>query len=247
MIMSTVPTPHNEAKQGDIARVVLMPGDPLRAKFIAENYLENPVCFNTVRNMLGFTGFYKNRRVSVMGHGMGIPSCALYAYELYQFYGVESILRIGSAGGVGENVKLRDVILAMSASTDSHFCDQYQFPGLLAPTASWPLLYTAAETAKKLNIPVNIGQVYSADAFYSDNVQAKSRYRDFGILGLEMEAAGLYWTAQRLGKQALAILTVSDHIFTGESLPASERQQSFHDMMRLALETAYPFAEELQK
>ncbi len=241
--MAATPTPHNGAKAGDIAKAVLMPGDPLRAQYVAEHYLENPVCFNTVRNMLGFTGTYKGRRLSVMGHGMGIPSICLYAYELYQFYGVESIFRIGSAGGIAEETRLRDVILAMSASTDSHYVDQYRFPGFLSAAASWPLLRKAAETAEALHIPTEVGQVFSADVFYSDNAEAKEQYRRFGILGLEMEAAGLYWTAQHLHKQALAILTVSDHVFTGESLPAQERQESFHDMMTLALETAWNFAE----
>ncbi|MBQ9346756.1 MAG: purine-nucleoside phosphorylase [Oscillibacter sp.] len=239
-----VPTPHNEAKEGDIAKVVLMPGDPLRAKYVAEHYLEHPVCFNTVRNMLGFTGTVKGRRVSVMGHGMGIPSITLYAWELYNFYGVESIIRIGSAGGLADDVKLRDVIIAMAASTNSHLIDSYLFPGQLSAAASWPLLKQAAEAAEALDIPARVGQVYSEDAFYSDDAAAKETYRKFGILGLEMEAAGLYWTAQRLHKQALAILTVSDHIFTGESLSSSERQESFHDMMRLSLETAWHFAEE---
>lgn len=241
--MAATPTPHNAAKAGDIAKTVLMPGDPLRAKYVAEHYLENVVCFNTVRNMLGYTGTYKGRRVSVMGHGMGIPSVCLYAHELYAFYGVENILRIGSAGGIAERTDLRDVILAMSASTDSHYVDQYRFPGQLSAAASWPLLRQAAETAESLRIPVEVGQVFSTDVFYSDDTEAKNVFRKFGILGLEMEAAGLYWVAQRLGKQALAILSVSDHLFTGESLPAQERQESFYDMMRLALETAWHFAE----
>ncbi len=236
------PTPHNEAKAGDIAKIVLMPGDPLRAEYVAEHYLENPVRFNRVRNMLGFTGTYRGRRVSVMGHGMGIPSAALYAYELYAFYGVESIIRIGSAGGVGENAHLRDVILALAASTNSRYADQYQFPGQLAASASWPLLRKAAETAESLRIPVQVGQVYSSDAFYDASDAVRNACRNFDIMGLEMETAGLYWTAQSLHKQALAILTVSDHIFTGEALPSEERQKSFHEMMKLALETAYHFA-----
>ena len=236
------PTPHNEAKVGDIAKIVLMPGDPLRAKYIAENYLENPVCFNHVRNMLGFTGTYQGKRISVMGHGMGIPSVSLYAYELYAFYGVESIIRIGSAGGISENTHLRDVILALAASTDSGFAGQYRFPGQLTPSASWPLLSKAAETAKALNIPVQVGQVFCSDVFYGDSDAVRNACRNFDILGLEMESAGLYWTAQSLHKQALAILTVSDHVFTGESLPADERQKSFRDMMKLALETACHFA-----
>lgn len=234
----SVPTPHNAAKEGDIARVVLMPGDPLRAKYVAEQYLEDPVCFNTVRGMLGYTGTYRGRRLSVMGHGMGIPSIGIYAYELYAFYGVEAVLRIGSAGGIGEDVRLRDVIAAMAASTDSHFSDQYRFPGQLSACASWPLLRKAVETAEAIGVPVRVGQVFSADAFYDDDESAKEQYRKFGILGVEMETAGLYWTAQRLHRQALALLTVSDHIFTGESLSSQERQETFHDMMRLALETA---------
>ena len=236
------PTPHNEAKAGDIAKVVLMPGDPLRAQYVAEHYLENPVCFNRVRNMLGFTGEYRGKRISVMGHGMGIPSACLYAHELYAFYGVESIIRIGSAGGVGENARLRDVILALAASTNSHFADQYGFPGQLAASASWPLLRKAAETAEELGVPVQVGQVFSSDVFYDASDAVRDACRKFGVLGLEMETAGLYWTAQALRKQALAVLTVSDHIFTGESLPSEERRKSFREMMKLALETAYYFA-----
>lgn len=233
------PTPHNEARPGDIARTVLMPGDPRRAEYVAEHYLENPVCFNTVRGMLGYTGTYRGRRLSVMGHGMGVPSIGLYTYELYQFYGAENILRIGSAGGIGEDVHLRDVVIALGASTNSHFADQYGFPGQLCAAASWPLLRLAADAAERLGVPAKVGQVFTADQFYNDNAAAGEMYRKFGILGLEMETAGLYWTAQRLGKRALAILTVSDHIFTGESLPAKERQESFHEMMEVALETAW--------
>lgn len=238
----SVPTPHNEAKLGDIAKVVLMPGDPLRAQYVAEHYLENAVRFNGVRNMFGFTGTYQGKRVSVMGHGMGIPSVSLYAYELYAFYGVESIIRIGSAGGVGESTHLRDVILALAASTDSNFSAQYNFPGQLTPSASWPLLSKAAEAAESLGVPVRIGQVFCSDVFYHDNDAVRNACRKFDILGMEMESAGLYWTAQSLHKQALAILTVSDHVFTGEALPADERQKSFHDMMKIALETAVSFA-----
>lgn len=240
----TAPTPHNEARPGEIARTVLMPGDPLRAKYVAEHYLQDPVCFNTVRGMLGYTGTYQGEKLSVMGHGMGVPSVGLYAYELYQFYGVESIIRIGSAGGIGEDVRLRDVVIAMGASTNSHFADQYRFPGQLCATASWPLLRSAVEAAERLGVRANVGQVFTADQFYNDNDEAGRMYRKFGILALEMETAGLYWTAQRLGKQALAILTVSDHIFTGESLPPEERQTSFHEMMEVALETAWKSVKE---
>lgn len=233
------PSACNEANPGQIAKAVLMPGDPLRAKYVAEHYLENPVCFNSVRNMLGYTGDYKGKQISVMGHGMGVPSIGLYTYELYQFYGVESIIRIGSAGGIGEDVRVRDVVIAMGASTNSHFADQYRFPGQLCATASWPLLRDAVAAAERLGVRADVGQVFTADQFYNDNPDAGAMYRKFGILALEMETAGLYWTAQRLGKQALSILTISDHIFTSEALSAQERQDSFHEMMEIALETAW--------
>lgn len=233
------PSACNEAVLGQVAKAVLMPGDPLRAKFVAEHYLENPICFNTVRNMLGYTGDYKGKQISVMGHGMGVPSIGLYTYELYQFYGVESIIRIGSAGGIGDDVHVRDVVIAMGASTNSHFADQYRFPGQLCATASWPLLRDAVAAAERLGVRADVGQVFTADQFYNDNSDAGAMYRKFGILALEMETAGLYWTAQRLGKQALSILTISDHIFTGEALSAQERQDSFHEMMEIALETAW--------
>ncbi len=233
------PSACNEARPGEIAKTVLMPGDPLRAKYVAEHYLENPVCFNTVRNMLGYTGTYKGKRLSVMGHGMGVPSIGLYTYELYKFYDVESIIRIGSAGGIGENAHLRDVVIAMGASTNSRFVDQYRFPGQLCATASWPLLRDAVAAAEELGIQANVGQVFTADQFYDDNPDSGKAYRRFGILAVEMETAGLYWTAQSMGKQALSLLTISDHIFTGEGLTAQERQDSFHDMMEIALETAW--------
>lgn len=232
------PSACNEAVPGEIAKAVLMPGDPLRARFVAENYLENPVCFNEVRGMLGYTGAYKGKRLSVMGHGMGVPSIGLYAYELYNLYGVDSIIRIGSAGGIGEHVRVRDVVIALGASTNSHFADQYGFPGQLAPTASFSLLRSAVEAAERLGVRADVGQVFTADQFYNDNSAAGELYRKFGILAVEMETAGLYWTAQRAGKQALSILTVSDHIFTGEALSARERQDSFREMMEIALETA---------
>lgn len=233
------PSACNEARPGDIAKAVLMPGDPLRAKYVAEHYLENPVCFNTVRNMLGYTGNYKGKQLSVMGHGMGVPSMGLYAYELYAFYGVDSIIRIGSAGGVGEDVQVRDVVIALGASTNSHYADQYRFPGQLCATASYPLLRSAVEAAERLGVRADVGQVFTADQFYNDNGDAGAMYRKFGILALEMETAGLYWTAQRANKQALSILTISDHIFTGEALSAQERQDSFHEMMEIALEAAW--------
>ena len=239
MAVKESPSASIVAEESQIAKVVLMPGDPLRAKYVAEHYLENPVCFNTVRNMLGYTGTYKGRKISVMGHGMGVPSVGIYSYELYQCFGVESIISIGSAGGIGEDVKLRDVVIALGASTNSHFADQYRFPGQLCATADYGLLRSAVEAAEKLGVRTDVGQVFTADQFYNDNPEAGAMYRKFGILALEMEAAGLYWTAQRLGKRALAILTISDHIFTGEALSAQDRQDSFHEMMEIALETAW--------
>ena len=239
MAVKESPSASIVAEESQIAKVVLMPGDPLRAKYVAEHYLENPVCFNTVRNMLGYTGTYKGRKISVMGHGMGVPSVGIYSYELYQCFGVESIIRIVSAGGIGEDVKLRDVVIALGASTNSHFADQYRFPGQLCATADYGLLRSAVAAAEKLGVRTDVGQVFTADQFYNDNPEAGAMYRKFGILALEMEAAGLYWTAQRLGKRALAILTISDHIFTGEALSAQDRQDSFHEMMEIALETAW--------
>lgn len=239
MAIQESPSASIAAEEGLIAKAVLMPGDPLRAKYVAEHYLENPVCFNTVRNMLGYTGTYKGRKISVMGHGMGVPSVGIYSYELYEFFGVDTIIRIGSAGGIGDNVKVRDVVIALGASTNSHFADQYRFPGQLCATADYGLLKDAVAAAERLGVRADVGQVFTADQFYNDNPEAGEMYRKFGILALEMEAAGLYWTAQRLGKRALAILTISDHIFTGEALNAQERQDSFHEMMEIALETAW--------
>ena len=197
MAVKESPSASIAAEESQIAKVVLMPGDPLRAKYVAEHYLENPVCFNTVRNMLGYTGTYKGKKISVMGHGMGVPSVGIYSYELYQFFGVDTIIRIGSAGGVGDNVKLRDVVIALGASTNSHFADQYRFPGQLCATADYGLLKDAVAAAEKLGVRADVGQVFTADQFYNDNPEAGEMYRKFGILALEMEAAGLYWTGRR--------------------------------------------------
>ena len=243
MAVKESPSASIAADESQVAKAVLMPGDPLRAKYVADHYLEDVVCFNTVRNMLGYTGTYRGKKISVMGHGMGVPSVGIYSYELYQFFGVDTIIRIGSAGGIGDNVKVRDVVIAMGASTNSHFADQYRFPGQLCATADYGLLKDAVAAAERLGVRADVGQVFTADQFYNDNPEAGEMYRKFGILALEMEAAGLYWTAQRLGKRALAILTISDHIFTGEALNAQERQDSFHEMMEIALETAWNAAE----
>jgi purine-nucleoside phosphorylase len=234
----SIPTPHNEAKTGDIAKTVLMPGDPLRAKFIAETYLEDVVCFNNVRNMLGYTGTYKGKKVSVMGGGMGMPSIGIYSYELYHFYDVDNIIRIGSAGGIAEDVKLRDIVIGMGASTNSSYANQYQLPGTYAPIADYGLLRKAVEAAEKMNIKTIVGNVLSSDTFYDDNKDANTLWRKMNILAVEMEAAALYMNAARAGKKALCILTVSDHVFTGESLSAEDRQLTFKDMMEIALEIA---------
>ena len=232
-----------KADPKQIAKIVLFPGDPLRAKTVAETYLEKPVCFNRVRNMLGYTGTYKGKKISVMGSGMGVPSATLYAHELFQFFGVESIIRIGSAGGIGADVKLHDLVIAMTASTNSHYADMYEFPGYLAPMADPDLLQTALEKAKKLRVPARIGQVFTADMFYNANSRAAQCYRDFDILAVDMETAGIYWEAMASKKRALSLLSISDHIFTGEGLTAEERQDSFRQMMETALETAWEFAE----
>ncbi len=231
-------TPHNEAKAGEIAKTVLMPGDPLRAKFIAEQYLEDVVCFNQVRNMLGFTGTYKGKKVSVMGGGMGMPSIGIYSYELYNFYDVDNIIRIGSAGGIAEDIKLRDIVIGMGASTNSDFARQYQLPGTYAPIADFSLLRKAVEAADNMNIKTVVGNVLSSDTFYDDNKDANALWRKMNVLAVEMEAAALYMNAARANKKALCILTISDHVFTGESLSAEDRQLTFRDMMEIALEIA---------
>lgn len=234
-MMDVTPTPHNAAREGEIAETVLMPGDPLRAKFIAEQYLDDIVCFNQVRNMLGFTGNYHGRRVSVMGGGMGMPSIGIYSYELYHFYGVENIIRIGSAGGISEQVKVRDLIAGMSASTNSNYAAQYKLPGTLAPTADFGLLERAVETARARNLPIHVGNILSSDVFYTEDSTDNDAWKSMGVLCVEMEAAALYLNAARAGKKALCLLTISDHLYTGESLSAQERQTSFRDMMEVAL------------
>lgn len=235
--MST-PTPHNGAKTGDIAKTVLMPGDPLRAKYIAETYLEDVTCFNTVRNMFGYTGTYKGKRVSVMGGGMGIPSIGIYSYELYNFYGVESIIRIGSAGGFSDDIKARDIVIAQGACTNSNYADQYKLPGTFAPIADFDLVKKAVEAAESKSVKTVVGNVLSSDVFYSADSEVNDKWKRMGVLCVEMEAAGLYMNAAYAGKKALAILTISDHLYTGECLSAEERQNTFNDMMEIALEIA---------
>lgn len=233
-----VPTPHNEAKAGEIAKTVLTPGDPLRAKFIAENYLTDVVCFNKVRNMLGYTGTYHGKKVSVMGGGMGMPSIGIYSYELFNFYDVDNIIRIGSAGGIADGVKLRDIVIGMGASTNSNYASQYKLPGTYAPIADFGLLRKAVEAAERMNIKTVVGNILSSDTFYDDNKDANSLWKKMNILAVEMEAAALYMNAARAGKKALCILTISDHVFTGEALSAEDRQTTFCEMMEIALEIA---------
>lgn len=232
------PTPHNAASPEDIARTVLMPGDPLRAKFIAENFLTDAVCVNTVRNMLAFTGNYRDKRVTVMGGGMGMPSVGIYTYELFNFYDVQKIIRIGSAGTLSEKAGLRDVVIGVGASTDSRYAHQYQLPGTFAPIADFGLARAAAEAGERLGIKTVAGNILSSDVFYSDDGESLKKWQKMGILAVEMEAAALYMNAARAGKQALCLLTISDAPLTGGSLSAEERQNSFTDMMRLALEIA---------
>lgn len=232
-----MPTPHNSAKKGDIAKTVLMPGDPLRAKFIAENYLENLVCYNEVRGMLGFTGTYKGVPVSVQGSGMGMPSIGIYSHELFNEYDVENIIRVGTAGSIAENVGLRDVIIGISASTNSNYAAQYRLPGTYAPTASWRLVSAAVEAAKKSGCTYHVGSILSSDTFY-DDAGSLADWQKMGVLAIEMEAAALYMNAARSGKNALCILTVSDCPLKGLSTTAEERQTTFRDMMEIALEAA---------
>lgn len=231
-------TPHNGAEKGDIAKTVLMPGDPLRAKYIADTYLKDVKCFNTVRNMFGYTGTYEGKEVSVMGSGMGMPSIGIYSFELYHFYDVDQIIRIGSAGGISDKVKVRDLVIGMGASTNSNFASQYKLPGTFAPIADFGLLRKAVEIAEEKNIPVVVGNILSSDTFYTDDETANDQWKKMQILCVEMEAAALYMNAARAGKKALCMLTISDHLYTGEALSAEERQTSFHEMMEVALKLA---------
>ena len=232
-------TPHNSASPGDFAKTVLMPGDPLRAKFVAETFLENARLVNNVRGIGGYTGTYRGCPVSVMASGMGMPSIGIYSYELYHFYGVENILRIGSAGALREDVRVRDLVFGIGACTNSNFASQFSLHGVFAPTASWTLLSTAVSFAEKLGVRYHVGNLLSSDTFYHDDAdEANEMWRRMGVMAVEMEAAGLYMNAARAGKNALAICTVSDHLVTGEATTAEERQTTFTAMMEGALETA---------
>lgn len=230
-------TPHNHAEMGDIAETVLLPGDPLRAKFIADNFLEDVVQFNSVRNMFGFTGTYNGKKVSVMGTGMGCASIGIYVHELIHFYGVKNLIRIGSCGAMQEHVNLGDIVMAIGASTDSNFAHHYQLPGTFSATASFDLLYKAQQSAEKNGFPYVVGNVNSSDVFYTETPEWKV-WAKMGVLAVEMESFALYCEAARAGVNALGIFTVSDSMVTGEEMPADERQTSFKNMMKVALEAA---------
>ena len=229
---------HIEAKKGDIAETILLPGDPQRAKWIAETFFENPICFNTVRGMLGYTGMFKGKRISVMGTGMGIPSISIYANELITHYGVKNLIRVGSAGSYQPYVKIRDIVLAMSTSTNSNI-NTLRFNGAdYAPTANFELFQKAIEVAKNKNIPMQAGNVLTSDEFYTDDIQYYKKWAEFGVLCVEMESAGLYTVAAKLGAKALSILTISDSLVTRESTTSKERESTFKDMIEIAIELA---------
>lgn len=230
-------TPHNAAQPGDIAERVIMSGDPLRAKFMAETFLENPQVFNTVRNMLGFTGTYHGQRISVMGHGMGMPSMGIYSYELYKFYDVKRIIRTGTAGCIQPNMAIGDIILAQGACTDSNYLFQYGLPGTYAPLASFSLLAHAATECDRRGLTCHVGNVLSSDLFY-DEGETWRQWQKMGILALEMESAALYANAAHLGREALAIMTVSNNLLNNADTTTEERRTAFTHMMEVALETA---------
>lgn len=232
-----MPTPHIEAQANEFAETVLMPGDPLRAKFIADNFLDDAKCITQVRNMFGYTGTYKGKRVSVMGSGMGIPSISIYATELYRDYGVEKIIRIGSCGAVRDDIKIRDIVIGMAASTDSNVNRQRFHNVDFAACADFSLLKSVVDTAEKLGKPVHVGNIFTADLFYTPQPEMFATMEKYGILAVEMEAAGLYGAAAEYGKKALTVLTVSDHIKTGEKTTSEERETTFKDMMELTLES----------
>lgn len=234
--MAKIPTPHIGAREGEIAEKVIMAGDPLRAKFMAENFLENPVQFNNVRGMLGFTGEYKGKRVSVMGHGMGIPSIGIYTYELFNFYGVKRIIRTGSAGAYHPDLRLGDIVVGIGACTDSNYGAQYGLPGTFSPTADFAMARAAVEKAEEMGIRYKVGNILSSDVFYGDSADGWKAWQKMGVLAVEMEAAALYMNAARSGNKALCICTISDSLVTGEACSAEQRQTSFTNMMEIAFE-----------
>ncbi len=234
--MAKTPTPHIGAREGEIAEKVIMAGDPLRAKFMAENFLENPVQYNNVRGMLGYTGEYKGKRVSVQGHGMGIPSIGIYTYELFNFYGVKSIIRTGSAGAYHPDLQLGDVVVGIGACTDSNYGAQYGLPGTFSPTADFALARAAVEKAEQMGVRYKVGNILSSDVFYGDSADGWKAWQKMGVLAVEMEAAALYMNAARSGNKALCICTISDSLVTGEACSAEQRQTSFTNMMEIAFD-----------
>ena len=242
--MLTTPTPHISAAPGDFGRTVLMPGDPLRSKFIAETFLENPVLVNNVRGVQGYTGTYKGVKVSVMASGMGMPAIGIYSHELYNGYGVENIIRVGSAGSIQEHIHLYDLVIAQGACTDSNFAHQFHLPGTFAPIASYALLSEAVKAAQANGAVYHVGNVNSSDVFYGDHVDVPAGLdsvyglKKMGVMALEMEAAALYMNAARYGKRGLCICTISDHVLKGVETTAEERQNSFTTMMKVALDVA---------
>ncbi len=233
-----IPTPHISANKNDFAKTVLMPGDPLRSKYIAETYLESPALVNNIRGIQGYTGTYKGKRVSVMASGMGMPSMGIYSYELFNFYDVDNIIRIGSAGAIHPDLKLRDIVVGLGACTNSNYAAQYRLPGTFAPIGSFDLALKAYETAKRMGITLKMGNVYSSDTFYDDSLSL-GEWQKMNVLAVEMESAALYMNAARAGKNALCICTISDCPLTGgEECSAEERQLTFTQMMEIALEIA---------
>ena len=242
--MLNTPTPHISAKPGDFGKTVLMPGDPLRSQFIAENFLENPVLVNNVRGVQGYTGTYKGVKVSVMASGMGMPAIGIYSHELFTGYGVDNIIRVGSAGSIQENIHLYDLVIAQGACTDSNWAKQFHLPGTFAPIASWELLTEAVKASEARGATYHVGNVNSSDVFYGDHegvpegLDSVYGLKKMGVMALEMEAAALYMNAARYGKRGLCICTISDHVLTGEETSAEERQKSFTTMMQVALDVA---------
>lgn len=238
-----IPTPHISAKKEDIAKTVLMPGDPLRAKFIAETFLESPVLVNNVRGVQGHTGTWKGVPVTVMASGMGIPAIGIYSWELYNFYDVDNIIRIGSAGAMRDDLKLMDIVAGQGACTDSNFVHQFELNGTFAPIADYTLLSNCVEAAKEKGIDMKVGNILSSDNFYSpSNCDDSTKWRDMGVMAVEMEAAGLYMNAARAGKRALCICTISDHLYRSEALSSEQRQLSLTQMIEIALDTAVKMA-----
>ena len=238
-----IPTPHISAKKEDIAKTVLMPGDPLRAKFIAETFLESPVLVNNVRGVQGHTGTWKGVPVTVMASGMGIPAIGIYSWELYNFYDVDNIIRIGSAGAMRDDLKLMDIVAGQGACTDSNFAHQFELNGTFAPIADYTLLSNCVDAAKEKGIDMKVGNILSSDNFYSpSNCDDSTKWRDMGVMAVEMEAAGLYMNAARAGKRALCICTISDHLYRSEALSSEQRQLSLTQMIEIALDTAVKMA-----